>query len=311
MNNYITIDGGTTNTRLRLVKNNAVAAEQRLSMGAKDCINAKESYKNFIIDKIKMLLEESKIAESEIRAILASGMLTSETGLYTVPHITAPIGLQELNSGLVRADIGISSAPCYFVPGVRIMSKDPCESDIMRGEEAEFFGISEYISQNSVLIMPGSHTKHIFCDTQKRISTFKTFMTGEMLAAISQGTILLDSIDINRLDFDGDLLILGYDHSLKLGINRALFQTRILDKLFKKSPQELYSYFLGVILCGEINTLANSKKDIYICGRHILRKSMHYLIQHRLSLSATEICEQDSELAATRGAIRIFEYNER
>ena len=37
MSNYITIDGGTTNTRLRLVREHTVASEVRIAMGAKDC----------------------------------------------------------------------------------------------------------------------------------------------------------------------------------------------------------------------------------------------------------------------------------
>ena len=34
MSNYITIDGGTTNTRLRLVREHTVASEVRIAIGA-------------------------------------------------------------------------------------------------------------------------------------------------------------------------------------------------------------------------------------------------------------------------------------
>ena len=51
MSTYITIDGGTTNTRFRLVKDYLVVAESGLSLGAKDCTDGNEIYKKLIKEK--------------------------------------------------------------------------------------------------------------------------------------------------------------------------------------------------------------------------------------------------------------------
>ena len=67
MSNYITIDGGTTNTRLRLIKDYPVVAESRLSMGAKDCTVGNEIYKNLIKEKIREeLLEKMQYLQKEL-----------------------------------------------------------------------------------------------------------------------------------------------------------------------------------------------------------------------------------------------------
>ncbi len=308
MSNYITIDGGTTNTRLRLVKDYLVVAETRISMGAKDCTKGNEIYKSSIREKIKELLTAGNTEEKDIRAIIISGMLTSELGLCNLPHIAAPVGIKELHSSMKLMDVGISSIPCYFIPGVKIQSENMYEIDIMRGEECEFIGISAQMVPNSVCIMPGSHSKHIFSDERKRISSFQSFLSGEMIYAFSQNTILSKSIDLSITNFDGEALLSGYDCVKKYGINRALFQTRIMDKMVGYSAEALYSFFLGAILCEEVESLSDCKKQIYICGQRSIRKAMMFLIKNRLSISAIEIEDSASELATTRGVIEIFEY---
>lgn len=308
MNNYITIDGGTTNTRLRLVKDYLVVAEFRLSLGARDCIVGNENYKNTIKERIKELLIAGNMEEKDIRAIIISGMLTSELGLCNLPHIAAPAGIKELHSSMKLMDVGISSIPCYFIPGVKIQSENMYEIDMMRGEECEFIGISDQLAPSSVCIMPGSHSKHVFSDERKRISSFRSFLSGEMIYALSQSTILSKSVDLSITNLDEGALLSGYDCVRKLGINRALFQTRIIDKILGYSTEKLYSFFLGAILCEEVESLTNCKKQIYICGQRSIRKAMIFLIKNRLSISAIEIGDSESELATAQGAIKIFEY---
>ena len=308
MSNYITVDGGTTNTRLRLVKDYTVVAEHRLSMGARDCTEGNEIYKKLIKEKIGELLTVGGTEESDVCAIIISGMLTSELGLYNLPHISAPAGIKELHNAMKLIDIGISTVPCYFIPGVKIESENVYEVDMLRGEECEFIGISDQLSENSICIMPGSHSKHIFSDERKRISSFKTFLSGEMIYSFSQNTILSKSVDLSINSFDGDVLLSGYDCVRSFGINRALFQTRIMDKMLGYTPEALYSFFLGAMLCEEVETLADCGKQIYICGQKNIRKAMIFLIKKRLLASVIEIEDSDSELAASCGAIKIFEY---
>lgn len=308
MRNYITIDGGTTNTRLRLVKDCLVVAESRIPMGIKDCADGNEIYKSIIKDRIKELLIAGNTEEKDVLAIIIFGMLTSELGLCNLPHIAAPVGIKELHSSMKLMDVGISPIPCYFIPGVKIQSENMYKIDMMRGEECEFIGISAQMAPNSVCIMPGSHSKHIYSDEKKRIASFQSFLSGEMIYAFSKNTILSKSIDLSITNFEGEALLTGYDCVKKYGINRALFQTRIMDKMLGQSAEALYSFFLGAILCEEVESLADCKKQIYICGQRSIRKAMIFLLKNRLSISVAEIEDSASELATSRGVIEIFEY---
>ena len=308
MAHYVTIDGGTTNTRIRLVTDGKVVASARLPMGAKDCIGSASPYKTRLCEDIATLLYHANLRPSDVTAMLASGMLTCEHGLCHVPHLNTPVGIAQLHGGMVRADLDGIAIPCYFIPGVKTLTEDPSQCDMMRGEESEFWGLAEQMDPDSVCVLPGSHTKHIFSDAQKRITSSNTLLTGEMLEALSQHTILSASVDMSVTEFDEDALLWGYDDACKSGINRVLFQARILDTLLQKSPREVYSYFLGAILYGDVKILEEYGKKVYIGGKRQLRESLLYLIRQRTALCAKEIPEKDAELASTYGVIRIFEY---
>ena len=53
MKYYIAIDGGTTNTRVNLVCDEKVLASEKISIGAKDCIDGSEPLKQAITEKIE------------------------------------------------------------------------------------------------------------------------------------------------------------------------------------------------------------------------------------------------------------------
>lgn len=95
------------------------------------------------------------------------------------PHITAPAGIKELHSGMVKADMDeITAIPFYFIRGVRT------DCDMIRGEETEIVGINN--GQRKVYILPGTHSKIMRTDEYGRITNIKTMLTGEMAAVLSR-----------------------------------------------------------------------------------------------------------------------------
>ncbi len=81
------------------------------------------------------------------RAVVCSGMITSNVGLVEVPHTTAPIALGELARRLVRHDVAsVTDLPMYFVPGIKTVAAHAGWAtlpsfDVMRGEEVEVAGL--------------------------------------------------------------------------------------------------------------------------------------------------------------------------
>ena len=240
-------------------------------------------------------------------------MITSEFGLYNLPHISAPSGIDELHNAMceVRLD-DISEIPFVFIPGIKVSDGELSHSDMMRGEETEFVGLSAELGgeKNCMYILPGSHSKLIRVDKNGRVFDFSTTLTGEMIAALSQGTILKDAVDLSQSETDNEYLIKGFEYCSMHGINNALFKVRILKNMFGASPKQTYSFFIGAVLNAEIITAAKSDEDrIIIGGKKQIKDAMCTLLKHvcgdkkEVIAASAEAVERSTSL----GMIKIYE----
>lgn len=305
---YIALDGGTTNTRLRLIKDGAVFAVKKLPLGAGNA-GGKAPWSAAVAKAAKELLSENSLAQMDIAAVIASGMVTSEYGLFPLAHLPAPAGIADLHAGMAETKIEGLTIPCFFIPGVKQNAPSAEDADMMRGEEAEVIGLLPFGGANCTYVLPGTHCKHVTVDGEGRISRFQTFMTGEMIAALSGATILRDAVDLSVKGYDPDALLRGYDAAAKNGLGAALFKTRIMKNLFAESPLACYSFFLGALLADEIQSLARGEaRKVLIAGKPSLRDPMLTLIEKRTDLAAVPCDADATENASVLGAIRIFEY---
>jgi 2-dehydro-3-deoxygalactonokinase len=112
---------------------------------------------------------------------LAAGMVGSRQGWVEAPYCETPAGAEALAARLATvAEVGLS-----IVPGLLLSGPRP---DVMRGEETQVIGaLGEAGSGQAVL--PGSHSKWVEVEAG-RIVDFRTFMTGELFAALRDHTIL-------------------------------------------------------------------------------------------------------------------------
>lgn len=311
MKYYIALDGGTSNTRLRLLKNGAVQAVEKLSIGAGNA-GGKEKWSAAVSVAARSLLEKNGLLEKDIAAVIASGMVTSEYGLCPLAHLPAPAGIRELHAGMKKTQLAGLDIPCFFIPGVKQNAASAEDADMMRGEEAEVIGLLPFGGANCTYVLPGTHCKHVTVDGEGRISRFQTFMTGEMIAALSGATILRDAVDLSVQGFDPEALLRGYDAAERNGLGSALFKTRIMKNLYAADARACYSFFLGALLMDEIRSLSRAEeKRVLIAGKPSLREPMVYLIEKRTELISVSADADAIENASVRGALRIFEYEEK
>lgn len=287
---YIIIDGGTTNTRIYMAEQAHVTECASAPVGA----GKPEGLAEFVRNTLSMLPEGE--------AVIASGMITSASGLYEVAHLEAPVGIRELHQGMRRVVLPeISKLPICFIPGVRT------RSDMMRGEETELAGLSQHFSEGCGYIFPGTHSKCIQTDQKGRISDFFTMLTGELLSAVHTSTIAGKSFDFYE-EFLQEYLFSGFEFCRENGINAALFQCRTLSLLHRCTRQEVYSFCLGAVLCPEIERIDRiSEKKLIFGGKKELRIPEALLMS---AYSQKEVCCLSDEIcrnAAALGAVRIFE----
>ncbi len=306
MANYITVDGGTTNTRLYLVRDGRVVDSRRYAVGARDAMVAPALWPKTVAEGIVSLLEGTGLPAQAITAMLASGMITGEYGLQPVTHLPMPAGIRELHEGLCRVNLpAVSAIPFWFIPGVKKESPLLEETDMMRGEETEIIGLAA--GQPGIYVLPGSHSKIITVDGEGRITHSATMLTGEMLAALSQGTILKGTVDMGA-SLNPEALIWGFDFCREQGLNSALFKTRILSVLRKRPADEVYSFFMGAVMQGEITAIACAKPEqVTVMGKPSLCRPTALLLHHYGVGNVTEVEEPETPYSVM-GAIKIAEY---
>jgi len=293
-----TIDTGTSNTRVKLWSGGKVAASSFVGVGVRDTAisGSKTKLHQGVRSAIHMVLEQKNLKASEVDLFLASGMITSNVGLFEVPHVCAPAGVKELSEHMAAAQIDeVVEKPIWFVPGVkntlRNVDLGNCEEmDMMRGEEAETFGILEGVEleASAVVILPGSHTKFISLNRDKQITGCVTTLAGELLAALTNNTILASALDNSFAgEADEDLILAGARYSREVGLNRTCFTVRILDQFTGYSTDAKANFLLGAVLENDIFSLKNSRalsfdpgQSVIIGGSKVLKRAFEILVKN-------------------------------
>ncbi len=168
-------------------------------------------------------------ARQQVEAILAGERERPETCVSS-PRITSGMHL-----GRARAD------------------REAAVFDVMRGEETQVFGALAFSGRDGLYLLPGTHSKWAEVASD-RIVTFRTFMTGEVFAALKGHTIL------GRLMRDGPPDAAGFERGVREGaqlggagslLNR-LFATRTYNLTGQMADTALSDYLSGLLIGAEI-----------------------------------------------------------
>lgn len=320
----ITIDTGTTNTRVNVWKDSEVIAEAFNPVGVRDTAitGSKQKLMDGVKEAINNALALANIQNTEAVTVLASGMITSNVGLYEVPHLLAPAGVEEFARGMVKAEIPeVIDQPIWFVPGVKNSSVkvgiDDCEAmDIIRGEETEVIGLTEKLQLRgpAILILPGSHSKFISIDKDNRITGCVTTIAGELLDIITQNTILANALHNSfATEINGPVLLKGAHYAEKVGLGRTCFTIRILDLFGDFTLNDKANFLLGAVLGADILAIKNSSAlhvtpdiPVVIFGKKILKEALATLIKNdRYFTGEVRMVTDEYKAIAGYGALTI------
>ncbi len=116
-------------------------------------------------------------------AVVASGIIGSRNGWREAPYVRCPADPHAIAESLVAVEADGRRA--MIAPGL-VCEDERGEPDVMRGEEVEILGISD--SGGRLIVLPGSHSKWAIVENG-RVQRFKTFVTGELFAAIKDHTL--------------------------------------------------------------------------------------------------------------------------
>ena len=248
----ISIDAGTSNTRVFLWRAGRLAGAQRRETGVRDTAADGDNrrLRAAVRDALEALLREAGLGWADVRRMLASGMITSNVGLYELAHVTAPASPDDLARGAkaVRLE-DVCPLPIVFIPGVKnraaaVTTQNFETMDIMRGEEVETFALLQRLDPSGewLIVLPGSHTKFVAVDGAGRIAGCLTSITGELLASLTQHTILADAVArgfVSEETYDREMTLLGYETAARVGLGRACFSARILSQFAGERPEQI------------------------------------------------------------------------
>ena len=181
---------------------------------------------------------------------LIAGMAGSQQGWLEAPYCPCPAGFADIAGQLAWVTFN-GPGRIAIVPGLSI-DKDGVP-DVMRGEETQAFGALELLAlQHARLVLPGTHSKWVTV-SDRRVTGFSTWMTGEFYALLRQHSILartLPSGDTPHNDaaFEQGVACALHGDSLL----HTAFSTRTLSLFKRMATEALPSYLSGLVIGEEI-----------------------------------------------------------
>lgn len=311
---YALVDSGTTTTRVRIWRAGRVVWSASRAVGAKDTAIDGSTAK--VAAALRELLSASGVTPD---AIICSGMITSNMGLFELPHLPAPASPLDIARGMVEKRFPeISDVPLTFVPGVKTLPGGAGldglpTGDVLRGEEAEIVGLRQALGilGPSVFLHIGSHHKAIDVGADGSILASRTAITGELLAAVMAQTILKSSVvPLDAVEpLDMDAVRAGCNAALEHGFGRALFLVRVGEQLASQSRKTMTSYLLGVLASIDLPLLEGVPlaAPVIVYGIGAFPRILGAMLPSR-GYSAVKVVDNDAaDVAAAAGAVALFE----
>lgn len=207
---------------------------------------------------------------------LISGMAGSKQGWVEAPYCPCPAGLADVRGKILEIEPGRIS----IVPG--LSDSHDGVPDVMRGEEVQIFGAMALTGlHDGLFVLPGTHNKWARVKNGK-VSGFRTFMTGEFYALLSQHSILARTLDPSAA-LDEAAFLQGVTQSDNgQGLLHNAFGARTLALFDRMPTRELSSYLSGILIGEELRTQSiHAAVDVVLIGAPAL--TQRYLLALRVA----------------------------
>jgi len=254
-------DWGTTNRRAWAVARDGAILDQRQDeqglLGVKKGA-FEASFRDFVGDWL---------AKKPGTPVLMAGMVGSKLGWCEAPYVATPAGFTALARDMVELP-ALDGHPIRIVPG--LVCRAGGTPDVMRGEEAQLFGLWLQARKDRLCVLPGTHSKWAEIKGDG-VAGFRTYMTGEVFANLcGAGTIA----QLMRKDAPHDPAafkrgVAASEGQSAGGLLNRLFSARTLG-LFAELPGEaIASYLSGLLIGAELRDAlagATASQPIAVIG---------------------------------------------
>ncbi len=186
------------------------------------------------------------------RRCLIAGMAGSRQGWVEAPYCACPCGADDI----ARQVVPVQPDRIDMVPG--LVDHQSGVPDVMRGEETQILGAMRLTGlRDGLFVLPGTHNKWARV-ADGRVTGFRTFMTGEFYALLSQHSILSRTLQADSPLHEAAFLD-GVGRARQAdspGLLHLAFGMRALSLFDRLSPAAAASYLSGLLIGEELRAQA-------------------------------------------------------
>lgn len=203
------------------------------------------------------------LGRPEPRLSLLAGMVGASGGWRRTAYVPCPAGLEDLARELCWVEPGSLA----IVPGLACV--DGLSADVMRGEETQVLGAlaAGLAPADCFVCLPGTHTKWVVV-RNRRVTEFRTVMTGELFALLRTHSILADQLQ--------DPVTAGPD--FYAGLDRGLAAAELTADLFSVRSHALLgtsvlangaAFVSGLLIGADLRTGLRlcEERSVHVIGR--------------------------------------------
>ncbi len=180
-------------------------------------------------------------------------MVGSRHGWREAPYVKCPAGPRDVAAHLIQVEA--NGRRVVLAPGLSYVD-EAGQPDVMRGEETEILGLADAGAR--LIVLPGSHSKWASVEDD-RVVKFKTFITGELFAALRDHTVAGAFARATPEKSPGDAFALGVERGAaaaacqgESGLLGLLFGARSLPLMGALAEDDAGEYLSGLIIGAEI-----------------------------------------------------------
>jgi 2-dehydro-3-deoxygalactonokinase len=228
--------------------------------------------------------------------VLIAGMAGSRQGWVEAPYVFCPADAGGLAAQLARP---VAGRDLRIVPGVALTPQGL--GDVMRGEETQALGLFEP-GESGLMVAPGTHCKWIRV-TGGVITAFRTYLTGELFAAVREATLIGRVMGTPGRDDQ------AFDDGVRLALSDPavtahLFSIRVRSLAGELDADGAADFLSGLLIGAELAAeTADRDSPVRVVGEE--QVAARY--ERALALAGfSRVSRVSGEVAVARGLYRIW-----
>jgi len=263
---WIAVDWGTSHIRVWAMSNTS----QILAFDSNN--KGMGQLKPHEFESVLLQLIDPWLRNDVITTVVACGMVGAKQGWIESAYHPCPVDLATLTKqgAMIQSPSLDPRIQVYIAGGVKQLSP----ADVMRGEETQVSGFyCDHPTFSGLVCLPGTHSKWV-AFSEGHIQSFKTLMTGEIFALLSQQSILKHTVNATNgstTEWNQTAFIASvkYAYNHPEDVLSALFSLRANDLLYGSDPTAAKAALSGYLIGNELRAMSTQLNASFAAGSYV------------------------------------------